>query len=384
MHYLFYKARWYIGVALLLCLAITVMKYSAWIDRKFFGNSRQPANVSQQTAPGGLPSNAISSTNQHSLLASPSSPSDIRTQLGQAQSLLNKASNYASDALEQTFTWESEIESLNEQAMVEPLAGEEGGETSKLFDRLAYVVRRERTSAEELREATTKIESLQAKVENLMNQSSPAALSPIDLADISQLHATSKNASEDWKRDVEQALAIKHLIETQSQKADSELAPTTVGGKLKDAKAQAALDALENQIEREAEEEETRRELEAQEAELLARATSPEVKAILVPFLQPRDVQPRMSGASIAFTRTTDKKPMSLSALYGINALGDSIEGLKRLAKLGGHRKLSEPRWSVHSQPNNWSEDDKAMLQEAQQLLRDYGPVLVKAGLLSE
>lgn len=384
MHYLFYKARWYIGVALLLCLAITVMKYSAWIDRKFFGNSRQSTNVSQQAAAGGPPNTATSATNQPSLLASPSSPRDIRTQLSQAQSLLAKASSHASDALEHTFTWQSEMESLNEQAMAAPLAGEEGGGTSKLFDRLAYVVRRERMSAEELREATIKIESLQVKVKSLMNQSSPAALSPVELADVSQLHATSKNASEDWKRDVEQALAIKHLIETRTEKADSESTPATVGGKLKDAEAQAALDALENQIEREAEQEEARREKEAREAGLLSKATSPEVKAILAPFLQPRDVQPRMSGASIAFTRTTDKKPMSLSALYSINALGDSIEGLKRIAKLGGHRKLSEPRWAVHSQPNNWSADDKAMLQQAQQLLRDYGPVLVKAGLLSE
>lgn len=384
MHYLFYKARWYIGVALLLCLAITVMKYSAWIDRKFFGNSRSSANISQQTAPSGLSSTATSSTNTPSLVTSPSSPSEVRTQLSQAKSLLDKAAKHASDALEHTFTWQSKIESLGEEAMAEPPAGEEGGDASKLFDRLAYVVRRERMSVEELREAATQIELLQEKVDKLMNQSSPAALSPTELADVSQLAVTCKRASEDWKRDVEQSLAIKHLINTQNERPDSQSPPTTVGGKLQDASARAALDALEEQIELEAEQETIRRKQEAEEAELLAKATSPEVKAILAPFLQPRDVQPRMSGASIVFTRTTDKKPMSLSALYGINALGDSIEGLKRLAKLGGHRELSEPRWAVHSQPNNWSEDDKAMLQQAQQLLRDYGPVLVKARWLSE
>ena len=76
-------------------------------------------------------------------------------------------------------------------------------------------------------------------------------------------------------------------------------------------------------------------------------------------------------------------KPMSLTALHGINAMGNSIEGLKRLAKLGGHRQLSDPRWSVHSQPNNWSDDDEKMLKQAQQMLRDYRAILAKAGLLS-
>lgn len=378
MHYLFYKARWYIGVALLLCLAITVMKYSAWIDRKFFGSSRQTAPASQQTTSGGANTSITSPQS-----ATPASPSDVRNQLIQAQSLLKKAADETSAALEHTFTWESEVGSLDELTMEEPVA-EGGSEASRLFDRLAYVVRRDRMSAEELREAATKIESLQERVDKLMNQSNPAALSTSELAEVSQLHSTAKHAKEDWERDVRQALAIKHLIESQAEIASSPAASQTVGSKVKDADARAALDALDDQIAREAEEEETRRELEAREAEQLQKATSPEVKAILAPFLQPRDVQPRMSGASIAFTRTADKKPMSLSALYGINALGDSIESLKRLAKLGGHRKLSEPRWSVHSQPGNWSEDDKAMLQQAQQLLRDYGPVLVKAGLLSE
>ena len=111
MHYLFYKARWYIGVALLLCLAITVMKYSAWIDRKFFGSSRQAAPASQQTTSGG----ANTSITSPQLSATPTSPSDVRNQLIQAQSLLRKASDHTSTALEHSFNWESHVGSLDEQ-----------------------------------------------------------------------------------------------------------------------------------------------------------------------------------------------------------------------------------------------------------------------------
>ena len=57
MNYFLHKVRWYVGVGLLLCSAITVMKYSAWIDHKLFGSSKRPRNVSQQSLQtGGLSS----------------------------------------------------------------------------------------------------------------------------------------------------------------------------------------------------------------------------------------------------------------------------------------------------------------------------------------
>jgi hypothetical protein len=108
------------------------------------------------------------------------------------------------------------------------------------------------------------------------------------------------------------------------------------------------------------------------------------VQSTLAPFLQARDVQPQKAGSgSVKFQSNFDAKPMSLSALKGIGALEESTEGLKWLARVGGNRKLSGPRWGVASQPNNWSDDDKKLLSEAQQLLRELGPVLVKDGKLS-
>ncbi len=121
----------------------------------------------------------------------------------------------------------------------------------------------------------------------------------------------------------------------------------------------------------------------AEEA-LLARARSAEVQSTLAIFLHKRDVQPQKAGpGSVNFRSTFDAAPMSLSALKGIGALEPTTEGLKWLARVGGNRKLSSPRWGVASQPGNWSEDDKKLLKEAQDLLRELGPILVKDGKLS-
>lgn len=120
------------------------------------------------------------------------------------------------------------------------------------------------------------------------------------------------------------------------------------------------------------------------EAALLARARSAEVQSTLAPFLHSRDIQPEKSSrASVGFETTFESKPMSLSALKGLGALEESTERLKWLARVGGHLKLSVPRWGVDSQSNSWSADDKKLLKEAQQLLRELGPILVKEGMLS-
>ena len=191
-------------------------------------------------------------------------------------------------------------------------------------------------------------------------------------------------------------MAIKHLLETQVAASSDPAAPATFGSKIEDSDAKAAVSRLDRQIERdekaeakrEADEAERKRQhdlKEQQEAELLAKATAPEVKMLLAPFLEPRTIQPSLAGTfSIKWERTYDKKPMSLGKLIGIGALDDSVDGLKKLALIGGHRKLPEPKWSIYTQPNSWSPEDEERLKQAQLMLRDYGPTLVKAKWLSE
>lgn len=393
MYYLYRKIRWYVGVAVVLCLAITVMKYSTLVDHFFFGSSRQRASASQRSAP---PAGRPPATSPQPG-ASPAPSPDVLRQLSQARTLLAEASTNASEALKHLLTWQTEVEPLRDQVLAEPPSSDgEGGDSSKLFDRLAYVLSRDRTSPQELRDATARIESFRAKVDDLMNQSRPAALSAIEMADISQLHATCKQAEENWQRDVEQALAIKHLMDSQTVSPVDPAAPTTVGSKVEDANARAALADLDQQIAREKEDEDARqkraaelekeqREQEEKEAELLANATSPEVKALLAPFLEPRTIQPSLAGTfSIRWNRTFEKKPMSLGKLIEIGALDESVLGLKKLALILGNRRLPEPKWSITSQPHGWSPEDEERLKRAQQMLRDYGPILVKAHWLSE
>ena len=74
---------------------------------------------------------------------------------------------------------------------------------------------------------------------------------------------------------------------------------------------------------------------------------------------------------------------MSFGKLVSIGALDNSTLGLQKLALIAGNRKLPEPKWSIPSQPNNWHEGDEMFLRKSQQMLRDYGPVLVAERLLS-
>jgi hypothetical protein len=382
LQYYFHKIRWYVGIALLLCLGITVMKYSAWIDRSLFGSFQQPPAAQQSPA-------ASSSTTLGT--ASTSDSTDVRAQLSQANTLLSEASIYASKALKDVLTWQQDVEPLRSRTVSGPAVGDATTEESELIDRLAYLFREERSSSQTLRDASNRVETVRRKIDDLSQQASPAALTTSDMAEIRELHATCKAAAEDWELAVQRAVAIKHLME----KGDTPTEPQNLSAKLDDADARAAVADLDDEIEhgkdrksearmREANVVEQKRLQEEREAELLAKATSPEVKAILAPFLQARDLQPIMSGPSVRFRKTLDTKPMSLSALRRMNALSLSIDGLKRLAAVGGYRKLSQPRWSVNSQPGNWSDDEKQMLQEAQLALIEYGPLLVKAGLLSE
>ena len=214
-----------------------------------------------------------------------------------------------------------------------------------------------------------------------MGQSSPASLSSLESDDIRRLHAMCRQARQDWKRDVDQALAIKHLLDRETEPTSGVTPGTSVGSKIEDASANAELANLDDQIVREKEVEADRLDRE----ERLAQATTPEIKALLAPFLEPRSIQPSLAGTfSIKWVRTPQPQPMSLGALTDLGALDDSVAGRQMLALIGGNRKLPEPKWSIASQPHNWSTEDERRLKQAQQLLRDHGAILMEAGWLSK
>ncbi len=393
MFYFFYRVQRYVGLMLILLVGVTLVLYSSWIDDKLFGTAPPVRNAPAAAAPvgGSTPAGA----------PSPAVRAAVIRQIAEAQTLLADVSDSVTQALQAAQAWKTQVEPLRNRELAEPVESTgEGGDPAELFDRLAYVLRRERLGTAELRDVAARVDAWRIQLEDGSRQSPPVPPTLDAMVEIRQLHANCQQAEADWERDLEQALAIHHLLAKQSAKqADvrqaQPAAPTTIGDQVEEADARAALDQLDRQIvheqkleaaerAREAKLAEERRIQAQREAELLAEVKSPEVQALLAPFLQDRDVQPRMSGASIRFQKTFDSQPMSLAALHGIGALDESLQGLKRLALLGGHRKLSPPKWSVHSQPGNWSQEDREMLRRAQRMLRDYGPILVKAGKLSK
>jgi hypothetical protein len=250
---------------------------------------------------------------------------------------------------------------------------------------MAFVTSANRASPEQLAKVALRIENLKGKTQSLADQSIPTPLNTSELTEIITLHSASKQASEAWTLALQQATAIKHKLSQQLVAIEAEAAqPETVGDKIFGAKTTAVLQDLDAQIEREAAAKILER-ARAEEAQaLVAEATRPEVTALLAPFLTHRYVQPReMAGTTLRFKKTVDEGPISFTALNGINALADSEAGLVRLATLGGHWQLSEPRWSVKSQAKYWSDEDREMLKKAQDMLRIYGPTLLQQGLLA-
>lgn len=130
--------------------------------------------------------------------------------------------------------------------------------------------------------------------------------------------------------------------------------------------------------------EELARELAREKATLVKEARSSEVTLLLQPFLVPRNLQPRLAGASVQMRRTFEKKPMSLSALQSMGALDQSVRGLEVMVRVGSHRELDVPRWEYRPSPRTWSTETQEKLQTAQDLLRRLGPTLVEEGLLSK
>ena len=379
-----YTLRWYVSVFVVLFLGIALVKYSKWMDYKLFGPFKRPQTTTKQPA-----RNDLSLPNPITSQPKPLAPQDARVQISQANSLLSEASIYAAEALKEILTWQHEVEPLRNRQL-----GETAVERDELFEKLAYVFREERMSAEQLRTASLRIDSWRLKLEGLSKQADPKPLTVVEMAEISELHRKCKTANESWELALERAFAITRIIVPSSSTSSEPETPPTLEAKIAEANAKVTIADLEDEIEHERVRKAEQRELDAeierqqtlkaeQAAEQLEKATSPEIQAMLAPFLTARSVQPSMSGAAIQLKSTMESRPMSLAALRAINALTPTDEGYKRLAGIGGHRELSAPKWSIHSQPHNWSESDREMLMNAQQMLRDYGPTLVEAKRLT-
>ncbi len=365
---MFFRVPTVVGV-IAVCVAVSMLITT--VDNRIFRRGEAPSstgttNPSSPAAPG-----------------SSFTPGNIDDQHWEADRLLRKAQSDGEAASRLFSTWPDVLESLKQGEGADAIAAD-----PQLVEKLSFLTRDRRASSEEIQSLNDRILEVQKRFDELSKHSTP--LSAHEIVEIRELQLAAESVRSEWDSAHEQARAVQHL-------AISRMMPRrnpTLDEELKEANASALVEEIEQRREIAAQRDVERRakmqELEAKkrleeerELELERRATSPEIASLLAPFLHSRDVQPRMSGGSLQLRRTFESMPTSLSALRGMGALDKSNDGLKRLAKAGGDRKLSPPKWAVHSQPGNWSQADKTMLQEAQAALVELGPTLVRLGRLS-
>jgi len=269
---------------------------------------------------------------------------------------------------------------------ITPLLNGEDGEAiavnAELVKKLEFVIRRKRPTANEVSAFGDQVEALQDRVKEL--DGSLEFLSAREMYEIRRLRTDARQAQSAWERSLKQARAIVAKAKDDVQpKSNPTLAESLerLGSEETIQQIDDAMDGGEALVLEEDFPAETESGF---SPEFQKKALSAEVTSALAPFLEPRNIQPTLAGRfSIKFVRTSEKQPMSLGKLMSIGALQDSELGRKKLALIGGNRKLPEPKWNIASQPNSWSEDDLDFLQESQQMLRDYGGVLIQEGLLS-
>ena len=405
-----------------LAVFILILQGVAWIRRDVLGYRTAPAvaqqPVQQQTtvppSGSGTPQNpataqpANTSQNPAPVVPAGPSPAVIREQLQEARDRLVESSVHVDHALKSITDWESEIPTL-----LKTSAGDKIAVHKDLVASLSEIVNEERAPKSKIQDYAKRIATLRTELGKRATSSTPQPLTGKELENIDELQTAVSAADETWNNALTSARAIKVLAEargepekprTLQEEIDVKAAEDALAERQKRQEEEAARKAREAEEQRRQEELAAERRLEQErleakrkeaaaaaareqqqrEAELLARAKSSEVQSTLAPFLHTRGVQPRkVGGGSVQFRSTFEESPMSLSALKGMGALEPSTEGLKWLARVGGNRKLSGPRWGVGSTPSSWTEDQKKLLKDAQEFLRELGPVLVKEGQLS-
>ena len=365
---------WMVMAILLCVVSATLIKT---IDRAIFGH--RPNRAAVQTV---LPSTSDPPPANTAAVRRPPPATSAGDQHWEALKVLSEASVAQQRALDHIGRWKAEIEPQ--------LSDDNGANVAVNHDlvrKLAFVVNQKRSTEEEVKSAAEQINLLQDRVKSAAEKSPPETLTAREMYEVRQQHSMTTKAARDWLSAIDQANAI---LLTGWYGANPVMEPT-LQQSLERIRSEGILDELDEEIITETEtpaketpETEAIFETSYIDPELRAAALSSDVKSALSPFIARRRIQPSLAGRfSIKFLRTTDKAPMSLGRLMSIGALDDSVAGLKKLALIGGNRKLPEPKWSIASQPNNWTEDDEEFLKNAQQMLRDHASILVSEGVLS-
>jgi hypothetical protein len=116
---------------------------------------------------------------------------------------------------------------------------------------------------------------------------------------------------------------------------------------------------------------------------LLAKALDPKTKQTLAPILAKTIFQPVIANGKLGNDHVGGSLDrISYTRLKSVGALDPTKEGLAALATVGCYVNR-HPHWLFSTIPAEWSQGNKAFLEEAQSLLRELGPILVEEKLLA-
>ena len=301
-----------------------------------------------------------------------------RDQHWEAMKLLTEAAVAHQSAREESERWANEIEPLRTDSSGDVVAA-----NKDLVEKLAHVFGKQRMTEDEMQVLGQQIDQLKNRVETAAG--SNESLSAKEMQEIREVHSKATRAHAAWRDSVQQA----HAIVVKARMEAQPVTQPSLDEAIEQARAEDTLERLDKEIasgtsSTPASESATESAGDSIDPDLRKKALSAEVRGLLAPFLEPRTKHPVLRGVGIVnFTKTFEKQPMSYGQILRSGALEESVTGLRKLAALGSH-PLPAPNWSYSKQPNYWSDEDTDRLKRAQQMLRDYGQILVDEGLLSQ
>lgn len=178
-----------------------------------------------------------------------------------------------------------------------------------------------------------------------------------------EMEAKLIKAKADGIRAIEQANIDKILAE---KRAEAERIRTEAF--LKEAKEKAAAEAARAKVEKE---------------RLLAKVQDAKVKQMLAPIIAKTIFQPVIVDGKVRNDHVGGLMDrISYTRLKSVGALDKSREGLAALASVGCYVNR-HPHWLFSTIPSEWTDGNRAFLEEVQELLRELGPTLVEEKLLA-
>jgi regulator of protease activity HflC (stomatin/prohibitin superfamily) len=178
-----------------------------------------------------------------------------------------------------------------------------------------------------------------------------------------EMEAKAIQAKADGIRAIEQAKIDKALAE---KRTEAERIRTEAF--LKEAKEKAEGEAAKAKVEKE---------------RLVKKVLDPKTKQTLAPILAKTIFQPVIVDGKVKNDHVGGLMDrISYTRLKSVGALDQSREGLAALAAVGCYVNR-HPHWLFSPIPAEWTEGNRALLEEAQALLRELGPTLVEEKLLA-